>query len=59
MIDAGTRGIGEVLLESASESGANLLVLGGYGHKSLLQMFSGSVTKHVVDNAELPLFLVH
>lgn len=59
MIDAGTRGIGEVLLESAAGSGANLLVLGGYGHKSLLQIFSGSVTKHVVTNAELPLFLVH
>jgi nucleotide-binding universal stress UspA family protein len=59
MIDAGTRGVGEVLLEAASAGGANLLVLGGYGHKSLLQIFSGSVTKHVVTNAELPLFLVH
>jgi nucleotide-binding universal stress UspA family protein len=34
-------------------------VLGGYGHKSLLQMFTGGVTKHVVTHAELPLFLVH
>jgi nucleotide-binding universal stress UspA family protein len=59
MIDAGSRGVGEVLLEAASAGGANLLVLGGYGHKSLLQIFSGSVTKHVVTNAELPLFLVH
>jgi nucleotide-binding universal stress UspA family protein len=59
MIDAGSRGIGEVLLEAASEGGADLLVLGGYGHKSLLQMFTGGVTKHVVTHAELPLFLVH
>jgi len=59
MIDAGSRGVGEVLLEAASEGGANLLVLGGYGHKSLLQIFSGSVTQHVVTNADLPLFLVH
>jgi nucleotide-binding universal stress UspA family protein len=58
-IDAGSRGVGEVLLEAASQSGANLLVLGGYGHKSLLQIFSGSVTQHVVTNAALPLFLVH
>jgi len=58
-IDAGGRGVGEVLLEAASQSGANLLVLGGYGHKSLLQIFSGSVTQHVVTNAALPLFLVH
>lgn len=59
MIDAGSRGIGEVLLEAASQGGADLLVLGGYGHKSLLQIFTGGVTKHVVTHAELPLFLVH
>lgn len=58
-LDAGGRGIGEVLLEAAAQGNAGLLVLGGYGHKSLLQMFSGSVTKHVVDNAQMPLFLVH
>lgn len=57
--DAGSRGIGAVLLEAASQGGADLLVLGGYGHKSLLQMFFGGVTKHVVAHAELPLFLVH
>jgi nucleotide-binding universal stress UspA family protein len=59
VIDAGSRAIGEVLLEAASQGGADLLVLGGYGHKSLLQMFFGGVTRHVVANAELPLFLVH
>ncbi|HEY2035166.1 MAG TPA: universal stress protein [Rhizomicrobium sp.] len=59
MIDAGSRSIGEVLLEAASQAGADLLVLGGYGHKSLLQIFSGGVTKHVVTHAALPLFLVH
>ncbi len=59
MIDAGSRGVGEVLLEAASQKGAGLLVLGGYGHSGLLQMFATSVTKHVVAHAELPLFLVH
>ncbi|HUB85074.1 MAG TPA: universal stress protein [Rhizomicrobium sp.] len=59
MIDAGTRSVGEVLLEAASQSGAGLLVLGGYGHSRLLQMFSTSVTQHVVAHAQLPLFLVH
>ena len=58
-IDAGTRLVGEVLLESASKSGAGLLVLGGYGHTWLRQMFFGGVTRHVVSHAELPLFIVH
>jgi nucleotide-binding universal stress UspA family protein len=59
MIDAGSRAVGPVLLEAAAQSGADLLVLGGYGHSGLLQMFATSVTKHVVAHAELPLFLVH
>ncbi len=59
IIDAGPRGVGEVLLEAASQGGAGLLVLGGYGHSRLLQMFAGGVTKHVVAHAEMPLFLVH
>lgn len=58
-IDAGSRPVGQVLLEAASEGGADLLVLGGFGHSRLLQMFAGGVTKHVVAHATLPLFLVH
>lgn len=53
------RATGEVLLEEASRGGAGLLVLGGYGHTRLRQMFFGGVTRHVVSHAELPLFLVH
>ncbi len=58
-VDAGSRPIGEVLLESAAASGAGLLVLGGFGHTRLRQMFFGGVTRHVVSHAEIPLFLVH
>lgn len=58
-IDAGQRPIGEALLESAAASGAGLLVLGGYGHTRLRQMFFGGVTRHVVSHAEIPLFLAH
>ena len=58
-VEAGERPVGEVLLESASSAGADLLVLGGYGHTRLRQMFFGGVTRHVVSHAELPLFLVH
>jgi nucleotide-binding universal stress UspA family protein len=58
-VEAGERPVGEVLLESASSAGADLLVLGGYGHTRLRQMFFGGVTRHVVSHTELPLFLVH
>jgi nucleotide-binding universal stress UspA family protein len=58
-IDAGPRGIGEALLEAAATSGAGLLVLGGYGHSRLREMFADGVTKHIVSHAEIPLFLMH
>jgi nucleotide-binding universal stress UspA family protein len=58
-VDAGSRPVGEALLEAASGAGAGLLVLGGYGHSRLRQFFAGGVTRHVVSHANLPLFLVH
>lgn len=58
-VDAGQQPVGAVLLEAAVGGGADLLVLGGYGHTRLRQMFFGGVTRHVVSHAELPLFLVH
>lgn len=59
MIDPGQRSLGEAVLDAAAQCGADLLVLGGYGHSRLRQVFVGGVTKHVVSHAELPLFLVH
>lgn len=59
MIDAGQRPVGQVLLESAVQGGAGLLVIGGYGHSRLREFFVSGVTKHVVSHGEIPLFLVH
>jgi nucleotide-binding universal stress UspA family protein len=58
-VDAGPRAVGEVLLDSAAQSGAGLLVLGGYGHSRLREIFVSGVTKQVIAHADLPLFLVH
>jgi nucleotide-binding universal stress UspA family protein len=59
MIEASAKPIGQALLDGAAEGGADMLVLGGYGHSRLRQLFAGGVTKHVVSHAEIPLFLVH
>ena len=59
IIDAGTRVVGDVLLEEAVKSGAGMLAAGGYGHSRLREMFFNGVTRHVVSHAALPLFLVH
>lgn len=57
--DAGGRAIADALLAEAAVGGAGLLVIGGYGHGRLREIFFGGVTKQVVSDAELPLFLVH
>jgi len=58
-IDPGERAVGEALLAAAVSSDASMLVLGGYGHTRLREMFAGGVTRHVVSHADIPLFLVH
>jgi len=57
--DAGSRIVGDVLLDEALKSGSGLLVAGGYGHSRLREMFFSGVTRHVVSHAGMPLFLVH
>lgn len=58
-VDAGSRPIGDVLLETAMSNGADLLVIGGYGHSRLREWLTGGVTRRVLSQATLPLFLVH
>lgn len=58
LIDAGSRRIGQVLLDSAVEGGADLLVLGGYG-RGRLQSLIGGVTRHVIAHANIAVFMVH
>jgi nucleotide-binding universal stress UspA family protein len=58
-VDAGSRAVGDVLLEEAIKTGAGLLVAGGYGHSRLRELFFSGVTRHVVSHAGMPLFLVH
>ena len=58
-VHAGNRIIGELLLKECTDAGANLLVLGAYTHSRLRQLVFGGVTRHVLANADLPLFMVH
>lgn len=53
------RTIGDALLETAVANEADLLVIGGYGHSRLREWFAGGVTRRILSQATLPLFLVH
>jgi nucleotide-binding universal stress UspA family protein len=45
---------GEVLLAQAAAHGADLLVMGAYGHSRLREFVFGGATRHVLDHAALP-----
>jgi nucleotide-binding universal stress UspA family protein len=45
---------GEILLAEASRRGADLLVMGAYGHARLRELVLGGATRHVLRRATLP-----
>lgn len=52
-------GVGQQLLSAAHEEGANLLVMGGYGHVPWREFLFGGATREVVGVSLLPLLLTH
>ncbi len=53
------RSVGEALMEEASRGGANLLVLGGFGHSHMRETLWGGVTLEILSRHALPIFLMH
>lgn len=51
--------VGDVLLKDCAQIGADLLVMGAYTRNRLRQMILGGVTRHVLENATIPLFMSH
>jgi len=56
---AARAGVGELLLAAARDQGADLLVMGGYGHAPWRETLFGGVTRHVIGSSLLPLLLSH
>ena len=50
---------GEALLKKTHELGADLLVMGAYTRSRLRQMLLGGVTSHMLEHADLPVFMSH
>ena len=50
---------GAALLAKAKELGADLLVMGGYGHSRLRELIFGGVTRHVLHHYDLPILITH
>lgn len=50
---------GAILLAEAHRLGADMLVMGAFGHSELREFLLGGVTHHMLTHADLPVFLVH
>ncbi|MCP5433781.1 MAG: universal stress protein [Alphaproteobacteria bacterium] len=58
-VDPKGAAIGEVLLREAERGGADLVVMGGYGHSRLREFIVGGATRHILANAALPVLIAH
>jgi nucleotide-binding universal stress UspA family protein len=50
---------GSALLSRAAEIGADLLVMGAYGHSRLREYTLGGVTRHILKHMTLPVLMSH
>ena len=51
--------VAEVVLNLIAETGANLLVMGGYGHSRLRELALGGVTRTILQEMTVPVLMSH
>jgi nucleotide-binding universal stress UspA family protein len=56
---AGDIGIGDEILSRVADAGADLLVMGAYGHSRMREMIFGGATRHLVRHMTVPTLFSH
>lgn len=56
---SGGREIGQCIYDRAREFGADLVVMGAYGHARMIQTVLGGTTRSMIEQTDLPIFLAH
>lgn len=51
--------VGETLLRAANDYGADIIVLGAYGHSRFTELVFGGATRYVLRNLDRPVFMSH
>ena len=51
--------VGDALLNQANESGADLLVMGAYGHSRIREFVFGGATRSILETMTLPVLMSH
>jgi nucleotide-binding universal stress UspA family protein len=58
-ISGGDIDVADALLSHAADSGADFLVMGGYGHSRLREFFLGGVTRSLFQSITVPVLISH
>ncbi|MEZ5741807.1 MAG: universal stress protein [Burkholderiaceae bacterium] len=58
-LPSGGQDIDAALLRHATEIGADLIVMGAYGHSKLRELIFGGTTRNMLANSPVPLFMAH
>ena len=56
---SGGIGVGNTLLSWAGDSGADLLVMGAYGHARIRELMLGGATRTILESMTLPVLMSH
>lgn len=59
VVPQGGQAIAQTLLDEARYFGADLIVMGGYGHSKLREWIFGGATRDMLRNATTPIFIAH
>lgn len=51
--------VANMLLSHAADTGADLIVIGGYGHSRLREIVLGGTTREVLRSITVPVFMSH
>lgn len=51
--------VGDVLLNQIADSGADLIVMGGYGHSRMRELVLGGATRHILQHMTVPALFSH
>ena len=56
---SGGLGVGDVIIGQVTDMGADLVVMGGYGHSRLRQLVMGGVTRGILRSMTVPVLMAH
>ena len=58
-VDGKTRVAGDALMDYAMSEGADLMVMGAYGHTRLREFIFGGATRQILQDMKMPVYMAH